>query len=270
MTKPTLHETYARPTLHAAWEDVYRSSPLQERFNERLFARIARAVGGDARSMRVLDAGCGTGSHLVRFRRAGYQCVGADLAFYALERARARLRAAGLNGVALCQAPLEALPFPDDHFDVAHCRGVLMHIPDWRAALRQLCRVTRPGGVLVIVEGNSRALEFRIVRLVRALTARRSRVRPTPDGPEFWSEVDRHPFLVRVADQARLAAALEEQGCPVEQRFAAGFWDINRFPGGALRDLAIRFNTLWLACGGPAGPSIGQALVARKRRAAGG
>lgn len=263
-----LRATYAQPGIHDRWDEVYGNDPLHERFNARLFARlVARldaARGHDVAATRVLDAGCGTGNQLWRFRERGYRCVGVDLSRYALRRAADRLRAAGLaEGVELCESPLESLPFRDGSFDVVHCRGVLMHIPDWRAALTELCRVVRPGGVLVVIEANDRALELGLVRAVRALTRRRSRMQRTPDGVEFWSESDGRPFVVRVADQAVLGAALAECGFPVQERFATEFWDINRFPKGVPRDAAIRFNSFWLARAWPAAPCLGQALLAR-------
>jgi SAM-dependent methyltransferase len=50
-------------------------------------------------------------------------------------------------------APAEALPFPDGHFDVVATFNALDHVDDARAAIRELARVTRPGGTaLVTVE----------------------------------------------------------------------------------------------------------------------
>lgn len=53
-------------------------------------------------------------------------------------------------GRASVQADITALPFPDEHFDLVICSHVLEHVPDDRAAIREMQRVLRPGGVALI------------------------------------------------------------------------------------------------------------------------
>jgi SAM-dependent methyltransferase len=49
----------------------------------------------------------------------------------------------------------EQLPFPDGHFDLVTCQTVLIHLPDVPAVLREMCRVTRPGGTVLVAEPNN-------------------------------------------------------------------------------------------------------------------
>jgi ubiquinone/menaquinone biosynthesis C-methylase UbiE len=106
-----------------------------------------------------------------------------DISENVLETAR---RDAALRGLAsrtsfVCQA-LEDLTFDDDTFDAVHCRGVLMHIPQWEKALASLCRVLKPGGRIAIMEGNDKSLEMAIVLAVRKVQARNSKMIKTEGG----------------------------------------------------------------------------------------
>jgi hypothetical protein len=86
----------------------------------------------------------------------------------------------------------------------------------------------------------------------------------TAGGLEFWSEKDGNPFVVRVADIRYLTRFLKSRNFKDVRNIATEFWDINRFPGGGVRDGIIRFNRLWFSLRLPALPSVGNAVVAEK------
>jgi len=115
-------------------------------------ALLSPALAGRPAAARILDAGCGTGHnlrHLARFGRA----VGVDLSDDALRFCRIR-------GAAAAKAGLLALPFPDATFDCVTSFDVLYHrwVADDRAAVAELTRVLRPGGVLLVRVPALRAL----------------------------------------------------------------------------------------------------------------
>ncbi len=96
---------------------------------------------------RVLDVGCGVGMYTSAFRRFTPHVFGIEIE---LERAReARHRAAGV-----AQAVGERLPFADASFDVVFSHEVLEHVADDARCAREMVRVTRPGGRLVIFVPN--------------------------------------------------------------------------------------------------------------------
>lgn len=99
----------------------------------------------DWRGNPILDAGCGTGAILAELGNPD-QNVGVDLAPEAIAFCRQR----GINNVQ--QADICALPFPDESFAAVICSSVLYHVwvKDVGAALRELRRVLRPGGVLFL------------------------------------------------------------------------------------------------------------------------
>jgi SAM-dependent methyltransferase len=111
--------------------------------------RVALAVLGRAldgqRDLRILDAGCGTGGTTVELTRFG-EVVGVDLAWEALEPARAR----GLRHLA--RGSIEQLPFGDRTFDAATSFEVVYHlgVANDSSALSEIRRVLKPGGVFLL------------------------------------------------------------------------------------------------------------------------
>ena len=259
-----LKATYEEPSIHAHWEAIYRSNPVLDRLNDAIMERIIQSIT-PAHDALFLDAGCGVGDHTFRIAQRGYRCVGVDVSEYILQLARQNATERGFTcGVNfVCQA-LEELSFPDGVFDVVHCRGVLMHIPEWEKALGNLCRVLKPKGKIVIMESNSEALEIYIVKLIRLLTTRRSNLVTTPGGLEFWSQESGRPFVFRVANIKSLVGKLEECGVRVLSRFGTSFLGSGRFPEGLIRNSVIRFDRLYFHLRFPAWVGIGNAIVGEK------
>ncbi len=265
MTDSNLKATYEQQGVHQGWESAYRDNPLQDRLNAAMLERILREIAPPP-GARFLDAGCGVGAHTLAIARHGYDCTGVDISETILEKTRANITTAGLaeRARAECRS-LEDLGFPSDSFDVVHCRGVLMHIPQWEKALTELVRVLKPGGHLVLFEANTQAVETRIVRMMRWLRKPVSRVERTPGGIESWAEHDGQPFLVRIADISYLKTRLDTLGVDVHRRWASEFWDVYRFRAGWIRNVVIRFNALWFRCRLPALLCMGNIIIGRKR-----
>ncbi len=113
----------------------------------------ASVVEPYARGRRVLEAGCGTGLLLSRIDRVASRAIGVDLSAGMLARARER-------GLTVVQGSITALPFADASFDTVCSFKVLAHVPDIDGALRELARVTRPGGHLVLEFYNRWSLRY--------------------------------------------------------------------------------------------------------------
>ena len=99
---------------------------------------------------RVLDFGCGPGTISVGLAGAvdPGEVHGIDVAASQIEMARAAAAAGGHGNATFHVGDVTALPFEDDYFDAAHCHAVLMHVPDTAAALSEVRRVLKPGGVV--------------------------------------------------------------------------------------------------------------------------
>ncbi|MDD3180911.1 MAG: class I SAM-dependent methyltransferase [Opitutaceae bacterium] len=94
----------------------------------------------------VLDAGCGTGGLLQRLHEArpGWRLRGVDFSPEACALARDR------GGAEISEASILALPFRDGEFDAVVSCDVICQVEDEAAALRELVRCTKPGGVIVL------------------------------------------------------------------------------------------------------------------------
>lgn len=102
---------------------------------------------------RVLDVACGTG--LVTFEAAHAvgptgQVVGVDISGSMVDAAQRRAQNRQLSNVSFARMDAETLDLPDATFDVALCALGLMYLPDPEQALREMRRVLRPGGRLVL------------------------------------------------------------------------------------------------------------------------
>lgn len=106
------------------------------------------------RARAALDVGCGSGADLVAM--AGSMPPGAEI--YGLDVSEtmigeARRRTAGLRSrVSLHVGAVTSLPFPDETFDACHSCTLLQHVPNPAQALREMARVTRPGGRIAALE----------------------------------------------------------------------------------------------------------------------
>lgn len=122
----------------------------------------------------VLEVGVGTGLSLRHYPRHT-QVTGIDLSPHMLARAHQRVRRHRLDNVRLLAMDAQALCFPDASFDKVAALYVASVVPDPAAMMRELHRVCRPGGEVLVVNHFSRgqgwldAFERRLAPFARAL-----------------------------------------------------------------------------------------------------
>jgi ubiquinone/menaquinone biosynthesis C-methylase UbiE len=128
----------------------WRKRPHPFITRERL-REILQPVGGE----RLLEIGPGSGYYTLEVAH-WLSPVGrldiVDVDERMLEETMRRARAAGFGNITPARADARELPFDDDTFDGAYLVAVLGEIPDQVAALRELARVVRPGGRVVVGE----------------------------------------------------------------------------------------------------------------------
>jgi ubiquinone/menaquinone biosynthesis C-methylase UbiE len=110
---------------------------------------------------RFLDVAAGTGGLSLPAARLGAQVLATDWSPAMIGRFEARVRMEDLPGAAGRVMDCHALELPDDGFDVTGSQFGVMLVPDQPRALREMVRVTKPGGrALVIAYGSPEELEF--------------------------------------------------------------------------------------------------------------
>ncbi|MFT3706065.1 MAG: class I SAM-dependent methyltransferase [Archangium sp.] len=108
-------------------------------------------VDGVAPGQRVLDVACGTGLPALAIAErvgASGRLVATDVAAGMV--AATRRRGAGLEQLTVREASIDALPFDDGSFDVVTCKDGLMYAADLALGARELKRVLRPGGRVLV------------------------------------------------------------------------------------------------------------------------
>lgn len=252
-----LDKTYNTTDVHSQWKQSYHQGGLQQRFDDIVYEWLGKTV---PHSGRWVDAGCGTGDLAFRLAGMGFSVTGIDISSNALEVARqAASKHPARDRLRFERAVLEDLP--DLEADHVHCRGVLMHIPDWRTALKNLAQQVKPGGYFVVFESNSSSLECWLVRLLRSVLSVRSKVIHTDAGLEFWSTYQNAPFLVRMFDLNALQEEMNRLGLRLTEKRPLFVIDPHRVSHW-LRPCAVAFNRLWFHLRLPA--ASGVILVFRK------
>jgi demethylmenaquinone methyltransferase / 2-methoxy-6-polyprenyl-1,4-benzoquinol methylase len=171
---------------------------------DRRWREITRRTLDPQPGERVLDLAAGSGVSTVEFARSGAWCVAADFSLGMLSVGRKR-------GVPLVAADALRLPFADASFDAVTILFGLRNLADTVAGLREMMRVVRPGGRLVVCEFSTPTWEpFRTIYMnyvMRALPPIARAVSSNPDAYVYLAESIR-----AWPDQRSLAEKIAESG----------------------------------------------------------
>ena len=123
-------------------------TPAERAAWDRIFDLVLTGRG----PLEALDAGCGTGFLSFELAARGHRVTGVDFAPAMLAEARRKAAERSVS-VRFEKADAEQLPFPSHSFDLAISRHVLWTLPHPEAAIDEWIRLLRPGGRLVVVDG---------------------------------------------------------------------------------------------------------------------
>jgi SAM-dependent methyltransferase len=142
---PHDNETYT----HGHHESVLRSHTWRTIANSAAYLEPHLAPG-----LSLLDVGAGPGTITVEFaaRLAPGRVVGIDASSEIMAQATELGRAQDHDNLVFEAADVYALPYPDDSFDIVHAHQVLQHLGDPVAALVEMRRVAKPGGLIAVRE----------------------------------------------------------------------------------------------------------------------
>jgi ubiquinone/menaquinone biosynthesis C-methylase UbiE len=153
---------------------------------------------------RFLDVAAGPGGLALPAARLGADVLATDWSPAMVERFETRVRTEGLPNAEGRVMDCHSLDIPDDTFDVSGSQFGVMLVPDQPRALREMVRVTKPGGrVLLIAYGGPQELDF-LQWFIAALTAVAPDFPGVPDDPP--------PLEFQVADPGVLRARLRDAG----------------------------------------------------------
>ena len=135
---------------------------LRERWWDDAFTDFVKDTLQPRPGRRILDVGCGTGTAEVKLSRLRLTQVELFAVDILVDRVAAAHAAAGSHNIDAHFAAADAcrLPFAGGSFDSVFCVAVLQHIGDVQSAVREMARVTRPGGRIVAVEPDNSARYF--------------------------------------------------------------------------------------------------------------
>jgi len=140
------YSVYADPAMAEAFETRRFGGPIGRLIaetQEHVIASFLAPVQGRT----ILDVGTGTGRAALALATRGARVTGVDASAEMLTVAERRAESAGL-AVTFVRGDAHRLDFPDQTFEGVVCLRVLMHAPDWRRSLAELCRVARERVVL--------------------------------------------------------------------------------------------------------------------------
>jgi ubiquinone/menaquinone biosynthesis C-methylase UbiE len=190
----------------AHWYARQRGSASQLAEYRRHAAELTRELPAGT---EILEVAPGPGYHAIELARLGHVVTGLDISRTMVEIAAGQAGRAGV-AVDFRHGDVTAMPFPDAGFDLIVCQAAFKNFLDPVAALNEMHRVLRPGGVAVIQDLNADATRDDLAAEVR-------RMRLTPLNALVtrftlgWLRRRAHP----AAEFRRLAAASAFGGCQV-------------------------------------------------------
>ena len=194
-SKHAHHQSFNDP---AHWDRMVATYEAQSQPFTTHYAEAALATLDIGPSSKVLDVATGTGAAALAAARTGAKVTAIDFSAGMIERVRAH----GVPNIDARQMDGQALALPDAAFDAVLSVFGVMLFPDWRAGLREMARVTRPGGSVAIAvwnSGDGGGVHMLVSRIVRTLY-------PDSIGPPPAAG------LAELADPARFAAAVAAAG----------------------------------------------------------
>jgi SAM-dependent methyltransferase len=174
MSRPIrLDVAWAETTYGGAAVHLDDPPSFWDRLGEQTVARLALPAAAI-----VLDVGCGTGASAIpAAERVGQEgrVIGIDRSGKMVRQARAKAGARGLGNVRFLIGSVRELAFADDRFHAVIGAVSVFHVPEMAAQVRELWRLVRPGGRLVVATWGPRTIEPALAAWWRA-------VAPVPNG----------------------------------------------------------------------------------------
>lgn len=172
------------------WGDADIARVYNSLYHHNLVVRLTRRYVGP-QDGPVLEGGCGMGQFVYCLSRAGYDCIGVDVAERTIRRAQE-----AMPGLQLFVMDVRKLEFPDDNFAAYWSMGVIEHFPEgYEQILSEMYRVVKPGGYVF--------LTVPIMSLLRRTKASLGLYEELSDksgadpGPDFYQYILSHKKIIQ-------------------------------------------------------------------------
>jgi len=237
----------AKKAIHQQWIDLYYS-PGFDVFYELAFDYILDQLRPQ-KNAKFLDAGCGNCYHAIQLAQKGFSVQAVDFSPAVLELAQENIKGRDLKGkIDIKQESLLDLSFDEATFDYILCWGVLMHIPEVEKAIRELSRVVKPGGVVIVNENNMFALQSMLARAFPFFSGGSHQVviTKTVAGVEHIPVKAPERVFTREANIDWLVERFQAYNLELIRRFAGEFTDVYiKVPSKTGKRLIHLFNNFW-------------------------
>ncbi len=147
--------------INKIWKKKWEAASgirLKEIFSSRLFPEAYPVIKKyiPNRFNTLLDVGAGTGRYGLKLAQDFPESAItiADILEESISIARRVAQEEGIKNVSFKKDDIVASTFPDDHFDVVFSDATIPYLPDYQRAIREMRRITKPGGTIVIVAVN--------------------------------------------------------------------------------------------------------------------
>ncbi len=165
----------------------------------------------------ILDVGCGAGFPSV-FLGKSFRVVGIDFSKKMLDIASRRAKEYD-SRVSYIRADAHTLPFKEDSFDGVFCKFALWPLKDFKKAIKEMIRVLRPGGSIVILEVDRktkdypRSLKTRIIYPIYRLIKRS--VFKQPDTKKIWDKLIKQTSKNPLVNSHTVTDTLRSERCKI-------------------------------------------------------
>src|SRR5215467_14244161 len=142
-------------TDYDAWHGrIYREDPEHKDASSPWYQLVREKIGNVA-GQRILEIACGRGGFSRELSACGASVTGCDFSLAALRVGTEKLKASGDGKTcAFVQGDAQVLPFANESFDTIVSCETIEHVPDVRSAVREMWRVAKPGGKLLLTTPN--------------------------------------------------------------------------------------------------------------------
>jgi ubiquinone biosynthesis O-methyltransferase len=150
--KEYFHRLFSNQVSIDYWQSVYhREDFLGVCYRRRMHQALSWLDNTNLyKNSKILDVGCGAGMMAKEIANRGYEISGIDYSYNMVKKAKDICKVNTNFSIHFLQGDVESLPFKDSVFDAVLCLGVITYLKSEQKALREISRILKPGGTMIL------------------------------------------------------------------------------------------------------------------------